>query len=146
MNAASITLRLAAGVAMGAFFYGTLWLIVRRLPTARHPVLLTLGGFWVRLITVLAGFFLLMQGRWEYAAMCLAGFMAGRFAVSRLLRAKPFTAGSAESAGDAGKANNARIETGNSSQTWEIIRDSSAGSADDTGKTKKSALIRANPR
>ena len=37
--------RLMAGIAIGVFFYGGLWITVRQLFTARHPVLLTLGKF-----------------------------------------------------------------------------------------------------
>ncbi|MBZ5523260.1 MAG: ATP synthase subunit I [Acidobacteriia bacterium] len=112
MNTAAILLRLLAGLALGVFFYSALWFTVRSLPAARHPVLLTLGSFWGRTLAVLASFFVLMQGRWEYAAACLAGFMAGRLVVSRMLQPKAFTAGSAENAGDAGDARKARQEQG----------------------------------
>jgi F1F0 ATPase subunit 2 len=86
MNTAAIVVRLLTGVALGVFFYSALWFTVRALPTSRHPVLLTLGSFWGRTIGVLAVFLFLMQNRWEYAAACLAGFMAGRLAVSRMLQ------------------------------------------------------------
>jgi F1F0 ATPase subunit 2 len=82
---AGVILRLLAGAALGVFFYGALWFTVRALPAARHPVLLTLGSFWIRTLTVVAGILLLMNGRWQYALVCLAGFMLGRLAVSRSL-------------------------------------------------------------
>ena len=81
--------RLLAGVALGVFFYGALWFTVKALPGARHPVLLALGSFWARIVTVLAGVFLMMNGRWEYAAVCMAGFMMGRLAVARIVGHSP---------------------------------------------------------
>jgi F1F0 ATPase subunit 2 len=103
MNSTAIIVRLLAGVLLGIFFYSALWFTVRSLPRSRHPVLLTLGSFWGRTLTVLTAFLFLMQGRWEYAAACLVGFIAGRLTVSKMLHPKPFTAGSAENAGGAGK-------------------------------------------
>ena len=44
----SLRFALMAGIALGVFFYGGLWLTVRRLLMTRHPVLLTLGSFCVR--------------------------------------------------------------------------------------------------
>jgi F1F0 ATPase subunit 2 len=34
------------GLALGAFFFVSLWLSVRALPKARHPVVLALASFW----------------------------------------------------------------------------------------------------
>jgi F1F0 ATPase subunit 2 len=104
MNSTAIIVRLLAGVLLGIFFYSALWFTVRSLPRSRHPVLLTLGSFWGRTLTVLTAFLFLMQGRWEYAAACLVGFMAGRLVVSRMVQSKAFTAGSAEIAGGAEKS------------------------------------------
>jgi len=109
MNTTAIVVRLVAGLALGIFFYSALWFTVRSLPTSRHPVLLTLGSFWGRTLAVLAAFLLLMQGHWEYAAACLAGFMAGRLMVSRMLQPKTFTAGHAENAGGADKTRQEQI-------------------------------------
>ncbi len=81
MNGFSLILRLLAGTALGLFFYAGLWLTVRSLPQARHPVLLTLGSFWIRTLVVLASVLLLMKGRWQYVVVCLVGFLAGRVAV-----------------------------------------------------------------
>lgn len=92
MNAVLILIRVLTGFALGAFFYGGLWLTVRRLPRTRHPALLTLGSFWIRTLLVLGGFLLLMTGRWDYALWSLIGFTAGRFAVVKFLpgvEAKP---------------------------------------------------------
>ncbi len=86
MNAPALLSRLMAGAALGGFFYLGLWLTVRAVITSRHPVALTLVSFWIRTVVVLAGFLYLMQGRWQYAVACVAGFVAGRAAVSIPLR------------------------------------------------------------
>lgn len=82
MSTASILFRLLAGIALGVFFYAGLWLTVRTLPTARHPVMLTLSSFWIRTFIAVATLFFLIEGRWENALICIAGFLVGRFVVS----------------------------------------------------------------
>ena len=85
MTAVSSLLVICAGLALGAIFYGGLWLTVRSLPTARNPVLLTLASFWIRTLLVLAGFLLLARSNWLNALICLLGFVMGRIVVSRYL-------------------------------------------------------------
>jgi F1F0 ATPase subunit 2 len=82
MSSVSILLRLFAGIALGAFFYTGLWFTVRALPTARHPVLLTLGSFWIRTLIVVATIFSLIEEHWQNALICIAGFLVGRLIVS----------------------------------------------------------------
>ena len=79
-----LALSLGAGVVLGIFYFGGLWLTVRKLPGARQPVLLSLSSFFVRLAVVLAGFYLVMSGRWERVLLCLLGFLCVRFAAVRL--------------------------------------------------------------
>jgi F1F0 ATPase subunit 2 len=83
-----MTTALAAplGLILGLYFYGGLWFTVRHLATTTHPVLLTLGSFWMRLLPVLGGFLFVTHGRWQNALLCLTGFLAGRVAVSRWVR------------------------------------------------------------
>lgn len=80
-----------AGIVIGIFFYGGLWLTVRALITSRHPVLLSLASFWTRTVIALAGILLAAQGRWQGAVACLAGFALGRGAVSLLLNRRRAT-------------------------------------------------------
>lgn len=74
------------GLMLGVFFYGGLWFTVQRLPAARHPVVLTLGSFWIRLLVVLGGFLLVTHGSWVNAVVCLIGLLCGRVVVSRRVR------------------------------------------------------------
>lgn len=85
MTIFSAAARVVAGIALGIFFYGGLWLTVRQVTEARPAAWLTLASFWLRSLVVVAGFLLLIDRRWEYALLCLGGFTAGRLAVAKLL-------------------------------------------------------------
>jgi F1F0 ATPase subunit 2 len=81
-----MTLCLAAGIVLGIFFFGGLWMTVQRLPSARHPATLALGSMVIRMATVLAGFLLLSRGRWQNTLAILLGMMTARLAVTRFTR------------------------------------------------------------
>lgn len=81
----TLVLAWAAGAGLGLFYFGGLWLTVRRLPDSRVPALLFLGSFAGRLAVTLLGFYLVMDGRWERMLICLVGFlMARQLLISRL--------------------------------------------------------------
>ena len=75
---------LGAGIGLGIFYFGGLWLTVRRLPTARWPAFLSLLSFFGRLGVVLFGFYLVMGGPWERLLVCLLGFLGVRIILVRL--------------------------------------------------------------
>jgi F1F0 ATPase subunit 2 len=75
----------AMGLLLGVFFYGGLWLTVHALLRSRYPVLLTISSFWARTLVTLGGFLFAMNGSWQNAIVCLAGFGLGRLAVSLLV-------------------------------------------------------------
>ena len=81
----------AAGVALGAIFYGGLWWSVRRLCVKAEGAWLP-AGFAVRTLIVLAGFVAIARRDWRDLAACLAGFLVCRIAMTRLLGARPGTA------------------------------------------------------
>jgi F1F0 ATPase subunit 2 len=87
VNTAAINLILAvlAGLALGLFYFGGLWLTIRRIASSRRPGMLMLAGFVIRLLVTLCGFYLVMNGRWERILACLVGFLAIRFAMTRVL-------------------------------------------------------------
>ncbi len=76
----SIELMLAglAGLALGLFFYGGLWLTVRALPTSHSPALLMLGSFIIRMTVVVMGIYFIMGDRWERVLACLVGILLAR--------------------------------------------------------------------
>jgi F1F0 ATPase subunit 2 len=85
MNMWDLLVSMAVGIGLGAFFYGGLWLTVRRLAVARFPALLAMGSLIFRTAAVLAVLILSSRGRWQNAVAVLAGMVAGRIAVSRYL-------------------------------------------------------------
>jgi F1F0 ATPase subunit 2 len=68
-----------AGIALGALYFGGLWLTVQRLRVVRRPGTLLLVSFVVRTALVLAGFYLVMGGQWERLVACVVGFVIARF-------------------------------------------------------------------
>jgi len=71
-------LALAVGAALGVWFFGGLLWTVRRMPAARHPVLLMLASFAVRAAGVAVGVIWLAGRHWLLPLMALAGFVAVR--------------------------------------------------------------------
>jgi F1F0 ATPase subunit 2 len=82
----ALGLALAAGAVLGAFYFGTLWLVVRRLDRlARPAVWLGITGI-ARLAVVLTLLALLAGARWEPLVAALVGFVAVRVALTGWLR------------------------------------------------------------
>ncbi|MBA3017921.1 MAG: ATP synthase subunit I [Proteobacteria bacterium] len=84
MAVTSLLLSFTAGIGLGTFYFGGLWLTVRRLPTARNPALLSLGSFFGRLVLVLACFYFVMDGHWQRLMVCMLGFLGMRSILVRL--------------------------------------------------------------
>ena len=64
------------GAAIGALYFGRLWLALRRWPRLRHPMLWLLAGTLARLTLVLAAFLLVSRGEWARLGACVAGLVA----------------------------------------------------------------------
>ncbi len=75
-----------AGLALGALFFGGLWLTVKKTITAKTPVVWVLGSFFLRVSIVLIGFYFISNGSWQRLMICLAGFIAARFIVTYLTK------------------------------------------------------------
>jgi F1F0 ATPase subunit 2 len=76
-----IILFFAIGAALGALYFGGLWLTVRRVTDARRPKTMLLLSFLGRAAIVLAGFYAVTQvfrGQWEALAVAMLGFMGAR--------------------------------------------------------------------
>jgi F1F0 ATPase subunit 2 len=76
-----MTLSLATGILLGIFYFGGLWLTLKRLSQSRQPALLTLASFLMRSLVCLSGFYLVAGKGLEALAFCLAGFIALKFAL-----------------------------------------------------------------
>lgn len=82
----TLALACTAGMALGLFYFGGLWLTVRQLSRQRRPLPLFLGSFLGRTVLVVAGFYFVMGGRWERMLACLAGFIMARLLLTSRLR------------------------------------------------------------
>ena len=78
-------LAFAAGLALGAFYFITLWRTVKKIPDTPSPLRLTLGSFALRMAVVLPGFYFVMGGEWQRLAMALIGFILMRMILTRRL-------------------------------------------------------------
>jgi F1F0 ATPase subunit 2 len=87
MNSFTLHLSFAAlaGLALGLFYFGGLWLTVRRIPASGKPGILMLGSFVVRLLVTFCGMYHVMDGEWPLLLSCLAGFLLMRFLLTRML-------------------------------------------------------------
>ncbi|HNP16439.1 MAG TPA: ATP synthase subunit I [Terrimesophilobacter sp.] len=74
----------AAGLLLGAGFFGGLWWTVRRGVSSERPALWFVGSLVLRMSIVLVGFHLVSGGEWKRLLACLLGFAIARFAVTSL--------------------------------------------------------------
>jgi F1F0 ATPase subunit 2 len=78
-----LALWFVAGVGIGTLYFGTLWLVVRRLHRVARPAL-WLGATGIgRLVVALGLFALLIDGGWARLVAALVGFLAVRVALTR---------------------------------------------------------------
>lgn len=82
----SIIVSLLFGALLGLFYFGGLWLTVRRLPSVARPGLWMIASMVLRTAVVVAGFYLLTAGRWDTLLVALLGFLAVRTTLLRKLR------------------------------------------------------------
>lgn len=84
----SMMLSFAAGLLLGAFFFGGLWWTIRKGLSSPRPALLFLGSAVLRMGVVVAGFYFVSNGQWQRLLACLSGFIIARLAVTWLTRGK----------------------------------------------------------
>lgn len=71
----------SVGLALGLFFFGGLWLTLRRLPSVRHPTAWVLASYGLRLLGVGAGLYALTR----FGATGVLGGLVGLLAARHLL-------------------------------------------------------------
>jgi F1F0 ATPase subunit 2 len=82
----TLVMVLAAGLLLGAFFFGGLWWTVRKGASSKSPALWFAGSMLLRTSMVLAGFYFIGRAHWERLVVCLLGFIIARVIVMRLTR------------------------------------------------------------
>jgi F1F0 ATPase subunit 2 len=83
-----LALALAAGLALGAVFFGALWWTVRQGISSRWTAVWFFGSMLLRMGMVLVGFYFVGRGDWKRLVACLFGFVIARFIVTRLTRTR----------------------------------------------------------
>jgi len=74
----NVSIAFAAGLLLGLFYFGSLWMTVQGLVKVKKPALLSFVSFFVRTGLTLTGFFFVMSGHWERALACMFGFLVMR--------------------------------------------------------------------
>jgi F1F0 ATPase subunit 2 len=87
-DATRLILPFIAGTALGTFYFTGLWFTVRNLPDSERPLALVFWSFMVRASVAVAGFYMVMNGRWEQLAAALLGFLFMREILIRRLGRK----------------------------------------------------------
>ena len=77
---------LAAGLVLGALFFGGLWWTVRRGLTATNPALWFGLSALVRVAITVSGLYYIARSGWSSLLACLCGLLIARVAVMRLTR------------------------------------------------------------
>jgi F1F0 ATPase subunit 2 len=81
-----------AGVLLGLFLFGGLYLTVRDLPATERPLHRLILSFLARMIITLAGMagvLWIAESRWEALALCLIGLLTARTVLVRRLTPRP---------------------------------------------------------
>ena len=72
----------AVGLGLGVINYTSLWLTVLNLFKTKHPALLSMSSYIIRMGFTLAGFYIIMDGRWERLCAAMAGFFLIRIVLT----------------------------------------------------------------
>ena len=81
-----LTPAFAAGLLLGAFFFGGLWWTVGKGLTSTQPALWFFFSMLVRMSVTLAGFYFIGREEWQRWLLCLLGFVVARAVMKRLTR------------------------------------------------------------
>lgn len=74
------------GFALGLFFFGGLWLTVKKAVTSKMPALLFVSSFIIRVGVVVLVFYFISPGGWQALLASLLGLITARFAVIYLTK------------------------------------------------------------
>lgn len=81
-----LTSAMAAGLLLGALFFGGLWWTVIRGVSSPRPALWFFSSMLLRMSLTLTGFYFVGGEDWRRWLLCLLGFVLARLAVKRLTR------------------------------------------------------------
>ena len=88
INILKFLLVFIVGMLVGLFYFGSLWVIVRRIPMMKRPALLVIGSFFIRNAVTVLVFYFIMGGRWERLIVSMLGFILSRIIILRRVKLK----------------------------------------------------------
>lgn len=77
---------LVAGLVLGLFFFGGLWLTVKIAFTSKLPALWFFTSLFLRISVAFISFYYLSTGGWPNLILCLIGLIIARFIVAFLTK------------------------------------------------------------
>ena len=77
---------LVAGIVLGFFFYGGLWITIKKGIDSKYAYLLLIGSFFIRTAVVLLGFYYVAKGDWKSMFYCLIGFVLAKFILNSITK------------------------------------------------------------
>lgn len=83
---AATVIAFAMGGALGAAHFGSLWWVVRRLPSRRRPGLWLAGSTAARFAFTVPVLLLTLWHGWQSLVACLVGFLAARTVLVHAVR------------------------------------------------------------
>lgn len=84
----SLVLTFFAGIGLGVFFFGGLWLTVQKGLQSKFSSLIFMGSLIVRVAGVMLGFYFIGANDWKKILICLAGFLIARLLITRWVKKK----------------------------------------------------------
>ena len=75
----------SVGMALGAFYFLSLWKTLQKISDAKNPGFLLVGSYILRTSVVIVGFYLIMGGHWQRVVVALLGFVLMRMILTRRL-------------------------------------------------------------
>lgn len=75
------------GVLLGLVFFWSLWSTVKRLDRSRHPALMLVVSFLLRISIVFVGFYFIVRyGGWSHVLIAVFGLILSRMFISQRLK------------------------------------------------------------
>ena len=85
-DAFGLVLALAAGIGIGAFYFGGLLWTIQKLPERRRPGLWVTASYFIRTAIAVFAFYLVMSGHWQRLLVSLLGFIVIRIVLVRRMK------------------------------------------------------------
>lgn len=77
-----------AGMGISLLNHAGLWWTVRRLPSSRRPVSLSIISFYVRMGLIVTVFYFALKFGWQSLLACLTGFIVVRLIITNVMKSQ----------------------------------------------------------